>query len=108
MQVMAIEIDPHELQSIGEVLVESYFHHNLIQRTRSLQNTFRIQIQKLSFSLLQLIGITCSLVGANTITAIMQQKLTILCHGVMHHPIQNCVNIIIVCIRMIVRAVGSV
>lgn len=35
---ISIDMTPIELQSIGEVLVESYFHHNLIQRVRTTRS----------------------------------------------------------------------
>lgn len=71
---IVIDIDPSELQSIGEVLVESYLHNNLIQRVQSLPNTVLIKFRNFSITVLQLIGVTASLVGANIITPIFQQK----------------------------------
>lgn len=69
-----IEIEPSELQSIGQVLVESYFHHNLIQRKPSIQNSILVHIKKCSLSFFQLVGITASLVGANILTPLFQEK----------------------------------
>lgn len=69
-----IDISPMELQSIGEVLVESYLHHNLIQRKPSIGNTMLSVVQKCACQLFQFIGITCSLVGANILTSMLQQS----------------------------------
>lgn len=73
--VIQIDIEPSELQSIGEVLVESYFHHNLIQREPSLRNTILTKIQNVSITVLQLIGVTASLVAANVLTPMLQTKI---------------------------------
>lgn len=70
--VISIDIDPVELQSIGEVLVESYLHHNLIQRKPSLKNNCYNKIQQSSIAVLQWIGITSSLLGANLLTMYFQ------------------------------------
>lgn len=70
---IAIDMDPIELQSIGEVLVESYFRNNLIQRSQSIGNSMLNVFQKCMCSLFQFIGITCSLVGANVLTLMLQQ-----------------------------------
>lgn len=69
-----IEIEPTELQSIGQVLVESYFHHNLIQRQPTVVNNVFSQIKKFSLSTLQLLGITASFIGANILTPLLQEK----------------------------------
>lgn len=74
---ISIDIDPVELQSIGEVLVESYLNNNLIQRSSSLGNTMIGLIQKCACSMLQYIAITCSLVGANIITTMLQHNVVV-------------------------------
>lgn len=73
---IVIDIDPSELQSIGEVLVESYFHHNLIQRQVSLPQTIFSKIVNFSFCVLKLIGVTASLIAANLFTPLFQSFST--------------------------------
>lgn len=70
--IVSIDIDPIELQSIGEVLVESYFRSNLIQKKPTLKNECINQIKKNSGALFQWTVITSSLVGANLLTSYFQ------------------------------------
>lgn len=73
---ISIDIDATELQSIGEVLVESYFHHNLIQRRISVPRTILSTAIKVLISVLQFIGVTGSLIAANIFTPWFQSSPT--------------------------------
>lgn len=69
-----IDIDPTELQSIGEVLVESYMNHNLIQRKVTVLRTIFSHVSKFSVGVLQMLGVTTSLIAANIFTPWFQTK----------------------------------
>lgn len=70
--IISIDIDPDELQSIGEVLVESYLHHNLIQRKKTPTNSIITHTKKILCNMIQFSAITMSLVAANLLTASLQ------------------------------------
>lgn len=72
---ISIDIDAAELQSIGELLVETYLHQNLIQRAYSLPNTILQKIKSVATTVLQLIGVTISLIAANVLSPILQTKI---------------------------------
>lgn len=72
---ITIDMEPEELQSIGEVLVQSYFTHNLIQRERTTRNLILSQTMKFLSSAFQLSALTISLVSANLLTAMFQQLM---------------------------------
>lgn len=65
-----IDIEPEELQSIGQVLVESYLTHNLIQKKATATNFFLSQLGKFTTSAIQISAITFSLVCANLLTTV--------------------------------------
>lgn len=67
------DFTPLELQSIGNVLVQSYLHEHLIQRKPTLRNTMLSVIQKGVYSSMQYVAITGSLVAANYISSILVQ-----------------------------------
>lgn len=67
-----IDIEPEELQSIGEVLVQSYLTHNLIQRQRTTRNAIISQTKKFACNIMQLTALIISLVSANLLTAVLQ------------------------------------
>lgn len=73
---ISIDMDANELQSLGEVLVESYFHHNLIQRRVSLPRTILSSIPKVIICVLQCTAVTGSLIAANIFTPWFQTMLT--------------------------------
>lgn len=66
---LVIDIEPEEMQRIAEVLVENYISHNLTPRTTSTRNIVFSHIKKISLGVVQLMGITLSLVSANLITS---------------------------------------
>lgn len=66
--LISIDIDAFELQCIGEHLVESYFHHNLIQRKVSVPRSCLSSLKKILIGVLQMIGVTGSLIAANIYT----------------------------------------
>lgn len=69
---LSIDWNPEELQSIGEVLVESYLHHNLIQRRPTVLRTIWGLIIKFSLGITQMICMTVSLIAANIFTPFFQ------------------------------------
>lgn len=70
---ISIDIDPDELQTMGEILVESYFTHNLIQRSSSSTgNLILAHTKKALSSTVHMLAFTGSLVGANLLTVIFQ------------------------------------
>lgn len=70
--MISIDIDPMELQSIGEVLVESYLHHNLIQKKIPMPQTILMKVLKYSSGVVQMLGVTASLIAANIFTPFFQ------------------------------------
>lgn len=73
--VVKIDIDPEELQSIGEVLVESYFTHNLIQRVPTMSRLICSKTLETIGGTSKLVALTMSFVSANFLTAVYQPKL---------------------------------
>lgn len=63
--IVSIDLDAAELQSIGELLVETYMRHNLIRRVPTIKSVILTKIMRCSYSLLQMIGVTISLIAAN-------------------------------------------
>lgn len=75
---LRINFDSDDLERIGMAVVEAYFHRNLIRRSRfNLTNShaFWVYTRKISINILQLLGITISLVSANILTSIYQQNI---------------------------------
>lgn len=65
-----IDIEPDELQRLGEILVETYLEQNTILHSRSSVNISRCK--KIIQNAAQLFGIMFSLVGANLLTNTLQ------------------------------------
>lgn len=65
-----IDIEPDELQRLGEILVETYLEQNTILRSGRMASISRCK--KIAQSAAQLIGIMFSLVGANLLTNALQ------------------------------------
>lgn len=72
--VVKIDIEPEELQSMGELLVESYFTHNLIQRKPTIGRFALTKLMKLLGSTFKMCALTASLVASNLISAVLQPK----------------------------------
>lgn len=68
---ISIDLDPEELQRLGEILVQSYFEHNL------LSNRAISQCKKITNGIYQSFGIMVSLVGANLITNMLQPYMPV-------------------------------
>lgn len=66
---ISIDIEPEEMQRIAEILVENYMVHNLTPRPRIGTIALVSKIKKIALGVVQLIGITLSLVSANLITS---------------------------------------
>lgn len=64
---ISIDIEPDELQRLGEILVESYFEQNLLSGRSRLSHC-----KKITQSIAQICAIMFSLVGANLITNALQ------------------------------------
>lgn len=82
---ISIDMTPIELQSIGEVLVESYFHHNLIQRVRTTRSIVFTCIRIGGSFFFQYTGITASLVCAGVLAPIAQQHYNSYVKSKHHH-----------------------
>lgn len=65
---IAIDIEPEELQRMGEMLIRHYSTRNILHNGGIPTSNYR----KVLLNVAQLIGITCSLVGANLITNALQ------------------------------------
>lgn len=69
--LLSIDMDADELQNIGELLVETYSQHNLIRRVQSTRSVIFSKIKVFSYNLLQLIGVTLSLIAANVFSPLI-------------------------------------
>lgn len=67
-----INIEPEELQRIGEIVVTHYFRESDIGQSKSMLKTILLNCKKISTSLIQLIGIMLSLVGANLLASMLE------------------------------------
>lgn len=65
---ISIDMDAAELQTIGELLVETYMHHNFIHRVPTIRSVILSKIKGFSYNVLQLIGVTLSLIAANVLS----------------------------------------
>lgn len=72
---VVINIDPDEMQRIAEILVEDYLTHNLMPQTNSRKKNIIVYVKKVIFSVIQLCGITLSLVGANLMTKALEPSV---------------------------------
>lgn len=70
-----IDIEPEELQRIGEILVESYLEQNLTLESLTTTAIAISRFKKLSFSFVQMFGIMMTLVGANLLTTQLDRIL---------------------------------
>lgn len=71
---IVIKLKPEEVQYIGEQLVESYLRHNLIQRQVSVSRTCLKHFITFSTGIIQMVGVTLSLIAANVFTPIFQSS----------------------------------
>lgn len=67
-------LDSTELQSINELLMERLLMQNSIQRHVSPSGTFLNKIMNFSCSVVQLIGVTISLIASNILTPFFQSE----------------------------------
>lgn len=65
---ISIDIEPEDLQRIGEIVVGNYLRGDTIVRPRTMINTIILSCKHFSMNIAQLIGIMLSLVGANLLT----------------------------------------
>lgn len=72
---IVIDIDPTEMQRVAEILVENYLAHNLQTPPISTQSVIFSKVQKILLSIVQLFGITLSLVSANLLTSIFEPTI---------------------------------
>lgn len=72
---LVIDIEPEEMQRIAEILVENYLANNLTPQTAVARNTVLSHIKKISFGIIQLFGITISLVSANLLTSLFEPTI---------------------------------
>lgn len=68
------QIDHDELQNVVEILVRSYIDQNIVTPPASTQSVVLHNMKKASLFVLQLIGVTSSLVGANIITKMLEAE----------------------------------
>lgn len=66
---ITIDIEPEELQQLGEILVQSYLERG-IHSIASVNNAV-FTCKKVSLAIIQLIGIMFTLVGANILTELL-------------------------------------
>lgn len=65
---LRIDMSPAELQSIGEVLVESYLRHNLIKKKVTTPRLILSKVFSFFAGVLQMLSVTLSLIAANIFT----------------------------------------
>lgn len=65
---ITIDIESDQLQKLGEILVETYLDHHLLHRPRTTTSVFVSNLRKIGVSMIQMIGIMFTVVGANLLS----------------------------------------
>lgn len=77
-QCVTIEIQPDELEQIGEILIQAYMQHPTTSIVTQRRGTALISMAKTATrGLLQLLGILFTLVGANILTSKLEHQINL-------------------------------